>query len=866
MHISQTVFPCKMSPTIQVSENNSGVFNTFVRVYEQGKTHVYTSAVSASLFGVLKFLETSRSLERATRNLEIATSSSDNARVVLSELERKVKHLALENAVFTVKILLSASKQMEIFTGEIEGNTCKPGFKLHESMYEVLYKNAIFSSHWGLIKLSQISRHLELLTDDLEVFTHEVADPSFQLQQQYTYNVLAISNKILDKIIESDARFIQIKNRLFLQAVGRLIRISKEFEKFAATVETKTATKCVPEESEKRFLDYIQASGIRYALLSRTQRNVVKLFELSKVLENVTKELELYVHTVVDPSFKPDTDPYLNSLIAKSVAYVEYQAKLNQIIVYNTALDLLHHASKQLENVATTLNRKVTHKEQNALNYISESNSSSNKSNKPLAFIRKVTYTSALAGITALLYTSRSLEKINGKELFGDKTATIRKSLVSQSLWFVLQAKNISQSLETVTKTMEASTARICEPGFEKRIKNSVCIASVTAGISVLTRLERTAKLLQATITNLEIALQKEIACKKIHNNSKRDKNCNDEDEESIGRSYKMMNASRDLERLLNELEAFVIDLPDFEEKKPSKHESMPILRLILLKSALVSASVLFKTSKLLEQVTGSLEHFEDISVYVWNCKMEFYHKILSIALWNVNKFTETSRLLQPVTFDLELIARKICYSSVHRKEISVCSRALHKMSEVLYGLQVSLEQKQRKLSLFVSNLLQASQIVLNETHKLIFNDVPEAFYPKCIKFSLEGLQILLVLTEKMKTISANFEQNLNQPKIVSTKPEQPRHSRVSVYDYGRDAIIVLSTWCSNELAEFMRLVESCVTSCEKYLNEIDRFHMEFAKNLHCRLTNPHFTFEFQLQITSSVNCYKTNREIMCSS
>lgn len=880
MHISQTVIPCNMSPEFsRMPENNSGVFNYFVKVYEEGKKHVCTFAVSASLFVVLKCLETSRSLETATRDLETATSNS----VLLSDLEQKITFIAWKNAVFTtlkgVNILLSVSKQLEMYSGEIEGNTYNPGIKLHE----VFHKNAVLSKHWGLIKLSQISRHLELLTDDLEVLTHEIANNSFQLQQPHTFHVLAIGDRILGKINGSDAHFNQIKNRLYLQAIGRLMHLSKESEKLTVYLASSTGTKCAATETEESksarleqwFLNYIQTSGIKYALLLSTQRSVLKLFELSRAMENVTKELELSVHTAVDPSFKSDSDPYLNSLIAKTVAYVQYQIRLTQINVYSTTLsalfgfiNALHQTSEQLDNVSTALMTNVTYRGQNALKFISEIKKKIN--------YKSLAYPFTLPGITMLLYISRALEKTTGgREIPNYKTATIRKAAISQILWFVLQAKNISRSLETVTRTAEASTA----PGFEKKIKNSVIIAIVTAGISIITRLENAAKLLQKPIINLETALQNKIVCRGINKKSKRDKNCNDEDGEfaSVGRSYKMMNASKELERLLNELEAFIIDLPDVQETKPEKQEvveTVSILRTILLKAALIGALTLFKTSKSLEQATGSIERFEvtDLCEFTWKLfertKMEFYQRILLVALWNVNKFTETSRLVQPAISDLELFAHENCYPSVHRKEISFCSRALNKTAKAIYELQDSLQQKQRRISLSVSNLLQDSKtlfvnakFILIETYEQIFNVVPKALYPKCIKFSLNVLQTLLVLTEKMKEIAIDFEQ----------KQEQLPHSRLQtangVYDYGRDAIIVWSKWCTNELAEFM---QSCISNCEKirifeFWNKIDRFNMEFAKNLQCRLINPHFTFEFQLQITSSVNCYKTNSETICS-
>lgn len=860
-----------MSPVTRVvSENNSGVFNYFVSAYEQSKSHVYTSAVSASLFGVLKFLEVSKNLEITTSNLETATCN--NGSVLLSGLEGKIKEKVL---LKSVEALLNVSKQLEVFTSEIEILTNKTEhFKMHENIHKI----AVLSSHWGLLKLSQISRNVELLTNDFEALTHAIANPPSQQQESLATNKHA-----------ADVRINQISLILCLRAVETFLHVSKRFENAIASVEINTDVKYENKIFER------EKNWIKHAVVLLVQKNVLKLLELSKITENVIEGLEVSSRILMESRLQAD-------LIEKTVNYFRCHTKQSQIIAYNAAVSSLlsviaslHRTSKQLEYVTTALDQATIYKapqtqnvslmeehcifrnDQISLQKLRGPTFISSHFNKSSTIIRKATLTATLSGINIFLHVSKKLEKISREgelftsEVFGYKTETEAHSrlllayaqilrysqivFVAQSLRLVSQAHNASRHLEIVTRAAEASTLKMCEAGFERRflrrIKNSVYITVISYNLAILTRLTW---LLQKINSN--------VAKKKL----RRDKNCNDDDFEGVGRSYKMMNASKDLERLLNELEAFVIELPDVQQERPSqlsklKEEilegvaaSQKSTASFLRTISLLTALSLSRVSRILTNYTGNLEI---ITERFEQTLSNFYSKILLLAAWNVKRFAGALKFVQPITSDLELFTHEICYPSLHRKKISVCSQVLNETEKKLRELLVSLGQKPRIVLLFATNVSQKFVVMSKESVAQI-----KQMYPKLVYFSQNAVEILLILSQETGKLIRDLEQHLSKLKNVAIeKLDGSFHpSRISaIYDYGRNRIVVLSTWCAqirNYLEQFEKIAKFEV------LNEIDRFQWEFAKSLQCRLINPSFTFEFQMQVTSCVTCYKTNRQI----
>lgn len=899
------------------AENN---FGAFVQV----KSQMYTSVVSASLFGVLKCLDASRQLESATKTLENVAESPENS---LIELEKTVKCLVYQSVLKNLGVLQSASKQLEVVTGDVEGYTRKlydpviskqhkpEVLKFYKNVQEditsILYKTTASS----LIKLSRINRKFEVVSGDLELLTHQLADPSFQPKQPL----------VTEKIIH------QLKCILSLQVLEKLLYVSNKLDKVVVSLEKKTTTtqngskelKELIAIAKKNTTEYLEATFRKsnYLLLSTKTGSVLKLLEASKNLERATQKLEARL------AFKPnDTDLNL------------YNSTLSSLLKF---VDTLQRVSKKLETVTDDLEKKTIYEQKNIgfqrKQFYSPASALFNKTrNKFLCGLKetqkladklKVTQSSLVANfllkpnlivVTTLLQTSISLQKVTKelelftKEIFlnttesnqhsqillllsHEKTA-IKKSAIAQSLWFVLRAEQLSKQLEKITTATESSVAKIREADFEKNILRQIKTTTISNALTLVAFLQTYSKLLESTTTNLEEHLRKKIIYKRTprYKKRKRDKNSNNEDEDSVGRSYKMMSASKELERLLGELEAFVIDSANGDvRKKPStlskwkegidslEKTSKAALHVILLKIALANATALHKTSKTLEFFTGNLEVAAKrfvaadftkfaLELYAKN-KSAVYNTSIILSSWYVNLVAEISKIVQYVTADLELFTHEICYPSVRRKKVSFCRRTLQKSANQLYSLQGFLNREHRKIVVFTSHYLQALQKTTIETTTTLM-EIPRNLYPKLINVSLMNVHLLSTLLKELQNAITDLEYKLNQPKIIIPQERQQDRSRLfttAVYNYGRNRVVSLSTWCSNEIAELLKLLELILEKTKNFepwnitvLHEINRIHVEFAKKLQCRLNCPSFTFEFHLEVNSTVDCYKTTREI----
>lgn len=954
-------------------ESNPSVLEYFANVYRQGKSIAYSSALSASLFSSLTFLEASKQLERAARNLKISDAESET---VLCDLERKLKLLMKEKVTLTslqsLELLLSTSRQLEAVTNELEAFTDGEERSLkytsevsseslrnklndkYKDVASFLYRVAVLSSHWSLEELLQFSRKLESVTGDVEMLAHKIADPSFESEQKlqilYLGELLSFaSNAVLQKLV---------------QLQGELAsKISAKYEN----------------------------SGLKLLLLTTAQRNVSKLAEASKFVQHVTEELELSAHVLADQHFKPDTEPCLNSTVAhgQEFLYNRTIASLLGLVSY------LHGASKQLENVTTSLDKQISLNKrvqkpdiaslkQAAVQYVLDEYKTldssvrrkigsashegiekvshaftelqkfagelkpraldlketpiaafvSAESNRTRGFTKEMAYSLALNATNLLLNTSKRLEMVTEEiglfteEIYGsqsekknrskllhacsrarkvlNETAEVvtKKALVPPTLWTVLLAHNILQRLEKVTTTTEAAAAKMREPGFEREIfeqtlhrlsnikKTSYQKALLTC-LSAVANLEAASKSLQAFTTDLEALvsrkIKKSVDYKKTpgHRNRKRDNNCNHANDKTGG-AYKMMSDSKELERLLNELETFVSETAEAPRRKASrlskwKQDAVGATRtssmIALQSAALISAKALLGASRSLENVTGSLEiaaekfSKTDISQVAWRAfkqnKQDLYNKTLSLALWNVNRLKDASKISQYVTSDLELFSHEVCYPSVPRKETSFCSKAL----DCVDVTQKSIGAKSRRLALSSALFgVSGSLFALRKLEDAArgSRSISELLYWKSVDFALKEVQVLLVASEELKSAIAGFECRLNQPKITLSVEKQKSPSRLfvsSAYDYGRDKIIAVSARCVAELAQIVKLLESYARIFEesaKYepldvtvWDEINRIGLGIAKNSHYTIYSPYFTFEFEMHFSVFLKCQK---------
>lgn len=917
-----------MPPIVTVpSRKYFGVFN-------QVKSEMYTSIISASLFGVVKCLNASKQLERATKTLESIVGSES----VLLQLEKNCKCFLYGSVLKNVELLRYVSKQLEMITEDIEGylyNLYEPTILKQREIevlkfYHNVYKDALYKiTILSLMKLSETNRSFAILYDDLELFTHQIADTSFHTEK--TLQTIQIIERILKK---TDAEISQLKCILSLQVIEKLLHISKQFNQIIIKLEKNTSTQndfkvATVTKSASECLEATYKQG-NYLLLSTKRKSVLKLFEVSKFIENVTQEVE--AHLRFNPSDKNFS--FYNEILLSAIVFVQS----------------LQHLSKQCESITEALNEKTTYKQgegglqNNALlsktrnqlfsglsklqgvneiktklmTNISEFVSS--KSKKTIGFIRNLTYSIVLFGVNALLKTSKNLETVSEElELFveevfykktesdqhshlllllSDKKAIIRKALITQNLWFVSQAVGLSKHMEKITTATEIKVAQMCqnEKKILENIKTYSYIKIISSSLSGVILLQ---SYLENINKNLEEYLQKKTSFKTTktlgYKKRRRDKNSNDENEDLVGRSYKMMNASKELERLLNELEAFVVESPKINKSEEAsifsklkqdvntiEKLSKSALNVLLLKIELASLFVLHKASESFEIVTRNLEVIaenfvktditKNILQTVTKSKTTVYKNAVILLSWNINLLVNISRLNQYVTADLELFTHEICYPSVRRRNISFCTKALKKSTNQMHKLLVSIKQNQKKIVHSYQTSINKTKQFLKVRNEELFIELPRKLYPKLVYFSLNNIQLLSVVLKELQIIISDFEQKLKQQNIIMPQKHYQSYKKLftnAIYDYGTNRVNLLSSWCSNEVVEFLKMVEMCIEKTRKFepwnitvLNEVNRIHIEFAKKLQCCFSGPSFTLEFQLEVNSSMSCYKTEREV----
>lgn len=936
------------------SKDNFSVLNFLVKVYHQEKASVYTSAISASLFGISKLLEGSKRLETISSALESSASAPQNGETVLRDLALLLRETGTSTLLQSVTVLHNFSHQMEEITKKIcefeVGKTSK-SIQFVEKNRPVLEKKVNLMLQQSLKKLLQLSRAIEVLTDELEVLSHRMIDSSFDNKR-----TLHTLDKINQLNTVFDAHFSQAKLKIWLHGVNKLLCLSKQLETKTISLEENTRKMC--GSSIRELSDIYKISSLRQALLLTAHNTISSLFNFSKCLEHVTHDLELSAHVIYDPAFKPEENSYLIDVIFKTTDYMLDKSNSTCLALFNytlvSALELTNNllfVTKQLEKAAISLESKTAYHPFIAQDYKSASLKHfykeyerlisavkyKIKSSEPYissirAFFLNTLNTSALIATVLLFCSSKMLEKataefelvardlykpdleakqrshvlkalkqVQRKISWGKQEINgfVRRASIYTTLSAVTKAHAASKHLESIVATSEAYTLKMCEPGSERKIFNDALLylssfvkngkdmcyrKTFPCRLSVVLTLHKIVKHLEAPTTQLEAILQRKTpkCVKRTKQTTRRDISyVNDDDSVALGKSYKMMSASKELERLLNELEAFVNESADVRQKQRSqlseikqhtlstaKKVSELTLRKTIAGLLLVNVSVLLGASKFAEGFTSSVEararKFSEVDL-----KSVLYNISLSVILFNLRHIVNTSKQFESVTSELELLTHEVCYPLAHRREISQTLKLLKRTMTYTASLRHNIRRKRDQVVFLLSQeaacrfapvlknmkemTITLESVCQPSFRKQLFRRIHE----NSIKISLGSLLVLLTLSKYIETGIVSFETRLCQPKIALPEEE----SNVSIYASGINVLLGCVAQL-RKISKFLELFTSELertTECEplnvSLWNVLNKLNVTFTKNVECRCNISSILFAIEFDFKSSFNC-----------